>query len=133
MSMRVLICEPDWRFAHRAASYLESHAHHVALSASAFETEARARRWHPDLVILAAESATPDLLNTLHSIPEGPAVLLTGWLDRYDIAWRAWQMGGHELLLKPIFRDQELQDSILTAMENAVAGVRQSQATSVSA
>ena len=30
-----------------------------------------------------------------------PFMLLTGWLDRYDRVWRAWQRGGDELLIKP--------------------------------
>jgi len=54
-------------------------------------------------------------------------VLLTGWLDRYDIAWRAWQKGGDELLIKPVFSTDDIHEAIVTALENAAAGTRQTQ------
>ena len=56
-----------------------------------------------------------------------PAVLLTIWMDRYDIAWRAWQRGGDELLMKPLFNTGELHLAIVTALQNAAAGTRTSR------
>ena len=45
-------------------------------------------------------------------------------MDRYDRAWRAWQTGGDELLMKPVFTSAELHQAIVTALENAAAGCR---------
>ena len=53
-----------------------------------------------------------------------PAVLLTGRMDRYSVAWKAWQKGGDELLMKPVFKSEEIHDAIVTAMENRVSGKR---------
>ena len=64
------------------------------------------------------------LLEALRVLPDRPAVLLTEHMDRYDRAWRAWQRGGDELLMKPVFYAHELQQGIVTAMENAAASAR---------
>jgi DNA-binding response OmpR family regulator len=124
MSMKVLIVEPDWRFAKQAASYLESHAHLVVQESRLDEALARAAHWQPDLVIVASELAEDNFLELLTTAAplHKPAVLLTGWLDRYDIAWRAWQKGGDELLMKPVFTTDELHEAIVTALENATLG-----------
>ena len=124
VSLKVLIADPDWRFAEQASSYLESRAHLVVHVSQADAAFARAEHWQPDLVILAAELAEKGLLTSLCGLPQRPAILLTGWLDRYDRAWRAWQKGGDELLIKPIWRKSELHDAIVTALENAAAGIR---------
>jgi len=124
MSLKVLVVEPDWRFAQTATNYLESHAHHVVQESAAEAALERARHWMPDLVILAAELAEGGLLAKLQRLPQRPAVLLTGWLDRYDVAWRAWQIGGDELLIKPVFHLGELHQAIVTALENAAACTR---------
>ena len=60
-------------------------------------------------------------------------MLLTENLDRFDRAWRAWQQGGDELLLKPVLSTHDLHQAIVTARENAVAGVRPHPAAAVSA
>ena len=123
MSMKVLIVEPDWRFAGMAASYLERHAHLVVQESRLDEAVARAAHWLPDLIIVAAELAEDNFLELLaEAAPHKPAVLLTGWLDRYDIAWRAWQKGGDELLMKPVFTTDELHAAIVMALENAALG-----------
>jgi DNA-binding response OmpR family regulator len=125
MSMKVLIVEPDWRFAGMASKYLESHAHHVVQESRLDDALARAAHWQPDLVIVASELAEEGFLSLLRDAAPGgnrPAVLLTGWLDRYDIAWRAWQKGGDELLMKPVFTTDELHEAIVTALENATLG-----------
>ena len=124
MSMKVLIADPDWRFARNTRDYLESHAHLVLSHAEADHVMDRVRTWQPDLVILAAELAEPGLLNELTSSPNRPALLLTEYMDRYDRAWRAWQQGGDELLMKPVFKSSELHQAIVTALENAAAGTR---------
>ena len=92
----------------------------------------RAKNWEPDLIILAAELAERGVLNELNALRDRPAVLLTEHMDRYDRAWRAWQQGGDELLMKPVFRAAELHEAIVTALENAAAG-RWSRPTAASA
>jgi CheY-like chemotaxis protein len=124
MSMKVLAVEPDWRFVRLATEFLESHAHLVVQEVQPKQALERAARWQPDLVIVAAEIAEKGFLELLSTIEPRPAVLLTGWLDRYDCAWRAWQKGGDELLMKPVFKTDELHEAIVTALENAAAGVR---------
>ena len=125
--MKVLIVEPDWRFANQAMNYLESHAHLTVHETAAEAGLARAGHWHPDLVIVASELTDSGILEELTQLDAAPAVLLTGWMDRYDVAWRAWQRGGDELLMKPIFYAEELHMAIVTAMENATTGTRCAQ------
>jgi CheY-like chemotaxis protein len=122
MSMKVLIADPDWRFAHQASRYLESHAHLVLCESDPRGAWERARTWQPDLVILAAELAEKGLMNRVNSLPHRPAVLLTEHMDRYDRAWRAWQTGGDELLMKPVFKTEEFHQAMVTALENAATG-----------
>jgi DNA-binding response OmpR family regulator len=96
---------------------------------------AHAEHWRPDLVILSADLADgqEDLVKGFYRIKPRPAVLLTGWLDRYDRAWRAWQAGGDELLIKPVLKSQELHLAIVAALENAAAGTRRRRPAAVSA
>lgn len=124
MSMKVLVVEPDWRFARMASAYLESHAHLVVQEVRLDDALRRVAHWQPDLVIVAAELAEESFVELLSDIDPRPAVLLTGWLDRCDIAWRAWQKGGDELLMKPVFSTDELHEAIVTALENAAVGRR---------
>ncbi|HAU37852.1 MAG TPA: hypothetical protein DCX07_09070 [Phycisphaerales bacterium] len=123
MSMKVMIVDPDWRFAQQAIEHLESHAHLAVHELSAPCALERAKSWKPDLVIVASEVAE-SVIEQLYDIDPRPAILLTSWMDTYDLAWRAWQKGGDELLMKPVFSSEELQAAILTTMENAAAGVR---------
>lgn len=127
MSMKVLMVEPDWRFTRMAAAYLESHAHLVVREVRLDDALRRIAHWRPDLVIVAAELAEDGFVELLAGIDPCPAVLLTGWLDRCDIAWRAWQRGGDELLMKPVFSTDELHEAIVTALENAALGSRHSR------
>jgi DNA-binding response OmpR family regulator len=120
--MKILILETDWQFAGQAMTYLESHAHLVVHQVDAGEAIQRAAHWSPDLVIVAADLADTGVIEAMNQLDTPPAVLLTGWMDRYNEAWRAWQRGGHELLLKPILRADELEEAIVSARENAVAG-----------
>jgi DNA-binding response OmpR family regulator len=122
--MKVLISDPDWRFAKHAGNYLESRAHLVVTETRRDAALARIERWRPDLVILAAELADEGFLAAVDAMPARPAVLLTGWMDHYADAWRAWQSGGDELLMKPVFAVDDLQESIVEAMENAATGRR---------
>ena len=124
MSMKVLIADPDWRFAGKTRDYLESHAHLVLSHADAEQVIERVKHWEPDLVILAAELAEKGLLNELNALRQRPAILLTEHMDRYDRAWRAWQKGDDELLMKPVFKASELHQAIVVALENAAAGCR---------
>ena len=132
MSMKVLIADPDWRFARQATGYLEAHAHLVVRHPSATDVLKRAEHWQPDLVILAAELAEDGLLEEIQRLSPCPAILLTEHMDRYDRAWRAWQRGGDELLMKPVFWTAELHQAIVAALENRTVG-RQMRPTAATA
>ena len=120
--MKILIVDADWHFVRQATDYLESRAHLVVHQNQVNAAVVQAHRWQPDLVILAAELADDRMVNSLRNSLDSPAVLLTEHVDRFDRAWRAWQKCGHELLMKPVCKSQELQDAIVQAMENAVLG-----------
>ncbi len=124
MSMRVLIAETDWRFAEQATRYLEAHAHDVVYVSRAEDVTSRLRTWRADLVIVSADLAEGTLLRTLQAGPNRPAILLTAWMDRFDLAWRAWQSGGDELLMKPVFTLDDFEDAVRGALQNAAAGKR---------
>lgn len=127
MSLKVLVADPDWRFAQQAAGFLESHAHMVVHTTQAHQVMPKVKQWTPDLVILSEELTEGTLLNELNAMKKRPAVLLVGWMDRYDRTWRAWQKGGDELLMKPVFKREELHGAIVAALENATAGSRRTQ------
>ena len=78
MSMKVLVVEPDWRFARNVTTYLESHAHLVVQEIRLDNALQRAAHWQPDLVIVAAELAEDGFLDLLAETNPRPAVLLTG-------------------------------------------------------
>ena len=122
--MKILIADPDWRFTQRASRYLESLAHLVVCQSQADQALERAKSWKPDLVIVDTELAENGLIESIHQLRPRPAVLLTGWMDRYDRVWRAWQRGGDELLMKPVFKSAQLHQAIVAALENAAAGTR---------
>ena len=128
MSLKVLIADSDWRFTQQASAYLESHAHLVVCEAGLKAARAKALHWRPDLVILSAEEANRGLIEPLCEMKPRPAILLTGRMDRFDQAWQAWQKGGDELLMKPVFKLEELHQAIVTALENATTGVRRGRA-----
>lgn len=125
--MKILILDPDWRFGAQTRRYFESLAHLVVLQSHGNDAIRKIDRWQPDLVVVAAELAQDGLLEHLHTGEHRPAVLLTGWMDRYDRVWRAWQKGGHELLMKPVFNTEEIHQATITALENAAAGTRTRQ------
>lgn len=122
--MRVLIADPDWRFARQASVFLEAHAHLVVRCPDGERALKTIRRWRPDLVLISERLTEVGLLERIHALDDRPAVLLVGRMDRYDKVWRAWQRGGDELLMKPVFKSQELHSAIVTAMENAASGQR---------
>jgi len=119
--MKVLVADTDWRFAAQVTEHLESHAHLVAQTTHKNEIAERAQHWQCDLVVLSADLASRGVLEELQAIPNRPAILLTGWMHRYDLAWRAWQIGGDELLMKPVFHSQEVHQAVVTALENRTA------------
>lgn len=127
MSLKVLVADPDWRFAQQVSLYLESHAHLAIRESQTDQAIDRALRWRPDLVIASTEFVEEGLLEPIYKLNPRPAVLLTGWMDRYDRVWRAWQRGGDELLMKPVLKSQDLHWAIVTALENASAGARPAQ------
>jgi DNA-binding response OmpR family regulator len=124
MSLRVLIVDDDKRFTDSAEQFLESKAHLVVTQNDVEQAATTARHWPADLVIVAEELAETGLLEELRTACPHPAVLLTGWMDRCDRVWRAWQRGGDELLMKPVFRSEELHQAVVSALENAAAGAR---------
>lgn len=126
--MRVLMVEADWTFEAKAVGYFESRGDLVVRHSP--ETAVRhAQTWQPDVVILAAEHASEDVLNGLRTLPARPAILITEHMSRFDRAWRAWQLGGDELLMKPVFHTRELHDAIVIAMERAALNVAPASAT----
>ena len=123
MSMRVLICDSDHRFVERASHFLSSHGHQVMSEPLAEEAYDLVDRWRPDVLVLSSEAADNDNGEILHKIQQlnpRPAILLTGQLDRFDAAWRAWRQGGDELLLKPVIHVWELHTAIIGAIESAM-------------
>ncbi|MFA6134181.1 MAG: hypothetical protein WC869_09235 [Phycisphaerae bacterium] len=121
--MKVLIIDGDWSFAEQVRDSLEAKANLVVTESHAKAALEQARRWQPDLVIVAAETAAREgFLDSLSSVSPRPAVLLTERMDRFDRAWRAWQKGGDELLLKPVLCGDDLDGAIIAARENAVSG-----------
>ena len=122
--MKVLVLDPDWRFARQARDYLEARTHLVVHHSGADKARTKVEHWQPDLVIVAAELCDDGLLSDLHCGSHRPAVLLTGWMERYDRVWQVWQEGGDELLMKPIFNTDDLHQGIVVALENASTGTR---------
>jgi DNA-binding response OmpR family regulator len=120
--------ESDWNFEAKAIGYLESRAD-VVVRQSQEGAVRHAQTWQPDLVILAAEYACEDMLNGLRALPGRPAILITEHMSRFDRAWRAWQLGGDELLMKPLFHTRELHDAIVIAMERAALNATETPAS----
>jgi DNA-binding response OmpR family regulator len=119
MSLKVLLCDTDWRFVDRATQYLSAHGHQVLAEAIPSEAMELSKRWKPDVVVLASESTeghNDKILKQLKHLPNPPAILLTGQLDHFDAAWRAWRKGGDEVLLKPVINAAELHTAIIAAM-----------------
>ena len=124
MSMKVLIADPDWRFLRQARDYLESRAHYVAHEASPHAAAGRAAHWKPDVIIVSAElpqCCDGQLLHTFEGLQPRPAIILTAALDAFDKAWRAWQRGGDEVIIKPVLHVSELHVAIVAALKNAVS------------
>jgi len=122
VSLRVLICDTDQRFVERASHFLTSHGHQVVTEPLADEAFDLVVRWKPDVLVLSSEAADSDNGEVLHKIQQldpRPAILLTGQLDRFESAWRAWRQGGDELLLKPVIHVWELHTAIIAAIESA--------------
>jgi DNA-binding response OmpR family regulator len=123
--MKVLILDADCRFAEQATSFLESFAHLVVHETEADNALEHARHWQADLVMVSAELAeNTNLISSLKRLLPRPAVLLTDHMDSFARAWRVWQKGGDELLMKPVFKSRELYNAIITAIKNATLGTR---------
>lgn len=116
--MKVAIVETDWPFALQATRYYESRGD-LVVQQSPSRLLAHARSWKPDVIILAAEFVNDELMNALGSLDNAPAVLITEHMSEFARAWRAWQRGGDELLMKPIFQTCELHEAVVSAMEHA--------------
>ena len=125
--MKILIADADAAFTRKVTQTLESRGHYVAEEADPPAALARALRWKPDVVLVNAAQppvADGDLLEQLARIHPRPAVLLTANLDEFAIAWRAWQRGGDEVLLKPVLRASEIHVAIAVAIQNSLVGRR---------
>ena len=136
MSQRVLICDPDYRFVRRAERFLADHGHQVMSDPLPDSALDLAVRWRPDVVVLSSESADrqPDgFLQRIQDLDPRPAILLTGQLDRFDAAWRAWRRGGDELLLKPVIHAWELHTAIISAIEASRPRVKAARQAAASA
>ena len=119
MLNKVILVESDTRFARQLENYFVSKSAKVAESTPA-ELVNFATRFQPDLIILAAEFANSELCSALHRLPHKPAILLTEHMANFKQAWRAWQMGGHELLMKPVLKAQEVADAVCKAIHNSL-------------
>ncbi len=124
MSLKVLICDTDERFVERASRFLNGHGHQVLVEPLPDDALYLAAHWKPNVLVLSSELADAqddEFMAELQNLSPRPAVLLTGQLDRFDAAWRAWRRAGDELLLKPVLQGWELHQAILAALEAAPA------------
>jgi chemotaxis response regulator CheB len=113
-----------------------SHGHQVMSEPLADEATDLVIRWRPDVLVLSSESAESgdgEILHRIQQLEPRPAILLTGQLDRFDAAWRAWRQGGDELLLKPVIHVWELHTAIIGAIESATPKLGQKPQAAVSA
>lgn len=123
MSMKVLIADPDWYFLRQARDYLESRGDYVAHENSADPALRRAAHWRPDLIMVSAElpeCCDGDLLSAFDKLQPRPAIILTAALERFDKAWRAWQRGGDEVIIKPVLHTSEFHVAVVAALKNSV-------------
>ncbi len=121
--MKILIADPDWHFLGQVRDVLEPLGHHVVHEPQPDEAVARADHWKPDIVMASAElpaCCDGELLGRLSGVQPRPAIVLTAGLERFSEAWRAWQRGGDELIIKPVLHPSELRVAIITALKNAV-------------
>lgn len=133
MSLKVLICDTDDLFVRKARSFLISHGHQVMSEPFLDECARLCDHWHPDVIIVSSETIEKDSdgsYDRIQALQPRPAVLLTGQLDRFESAWRAWRKGGDELLLKPIVQGWELHTAIIAAVESASGYLDQQQPAS---
>ena len=117
--MKVLIADEDWAFAQKAWAHFEATANLVLWEPRMAQVAQRAASWQPDLLIVSARHVEQGLLEHLPPGPLRPAVLVTEHMADCDRAWRAWQKGGDELLLKPVFRSRDLHEAAMSALRNA--------------
>jgi CheY-like chemotaxis protein len=118
-AMKVMIVEPDWHFATCVAGHFEDNGDLVVRETPEDFLD-HAIRWRPDMVLLSAELASSETLQALRAPRPRPVVLLTEHMSRFDRAWSAWQIGGDELLMKPVLHERELQEAVVSARQNAM-------------
>ena len=129
--MKVLFVDPDWHFVQQARGFLEAHAHLVVYEPQPAAALQRALRWQPDVVVISAElpcCCDGSRLEELSQLRPRPAIVLTSSLARFDKAWRAWQRGGDEVLIKPLLHPNEIHAAIVAAMQNAICPQRRAAA-----
>ena len=122
--MKVLVIDADRRFAEQVAGHMEARAHIVVHQPDPAEAMTRVKSWQPDLVFVSADAVGSGILGRLMVGKDRPAIILTGMLDQYSSVWKAWQTGGDDVLIKPVMNGDELNLAVITAMENAVTGMR---------
>jgi DNA-binding NtrC family response regulator len=136
MSLKVLICDSDEQFVLRAGKFLSGHGHQVMSEPFLSDVADLADHWKPDVLIISSDTIENDTeghFDSITAMDKRPAVLLTGQLDRFESAWRAWRKGGDELLLKPIVQAWELHSAIVAALESATGKSAAIQPNSASA
>ena len=119
--MKILIADSDWQFLRQAREYLEPMGHLVVNESDPDAAARRAENWKPDVVMVSAElpaCSDGSLLAQLENIHPRPAIVLTALLEKFADAWRAWQHGGDELIIKPVLHASELHVALLVAMKN---------------
>ena len=127
-TMRIMIVESDWHFEIKAIQYFEARADLVVRRTPDAALQC-AQSWQPELVILAAGYVNESLIAGLRALSVPPAILITEHMSRFDQAWRAWQVGGDELLMKPVFHVRELHEAVMQAMERAAINNDKTAAT----
>ena len=117
--MKVLIADEDWEFAHRALAHFETCADLVLWEPQTEWVAQRTASWRPDLLIVSARQVEQGVLEHLPAGALRPAILVTEHMADSDRAWRAWQRGGDELLLKPVFHSRDLREAATNALRHA--------------
>jgi DNA-binding response OmpR family regulator len=123
--MKALIIDNDSRLINQIRQTLEADGHLAVDYADADQALRQGRNWRPEVVFVNSELPAcwqGDLLDKLARLPDRPAIILTASLERFDLAWRAWQLGGDEVVFKPLFGTDEVHRVILTARQKAITG-----------
>jgi PleD family two-component response regulator len=118
-----MILDTDTHFLSQARDHLEERGHLVVHETTPSRAATRCHHWKPEVILVDSELEAVhggDLLAALGGQAHRPAIVLVSTLQRFDLAWRAWQRGGDDLLFKPMLHPSELDSSVRTALANSV-------------